>query len=149
MDISPAAAQTGGAQSLARGVAVRRFRYLVLLAVIPFAALIVPVQASATSVKPADVLVNQPVGSVCVGKTFTVGVWYQSFSGNSRAYRIDVYNPHGTRVLFKHGKAPSSAWRFWRVRAKLAGRYRTVYWTHPPGSGAWAPYRARTKAHHC
>jgi len=100
-------------------------------------------------VRPDVVLINQPVRSVCVGKTFMVGVWYQSFSGGSRAYRVDVYNPHGTRVLYKHGRAPSSNWKLWKVRAKLAGRYRTVYWTHPGTSRKWVPYRAKTRAHRC
>jgi hypothetical protein len=77
----------------------------------------------------AVVLVNQHRSRVCVGKTFQVGVWYQEYSGGSRAYRLDVYNPHGKRVLYKHGKARSSAWEFWNVRANMAGRYRTVY--HP------------------
>jgi hypothetical protein len=95
----------------------------------------------------AVVLVNQPPSRVCVGKTFQVGVWYQQFSGGSRAYRLDVYNPRGKRVLYKHGDAPSSAWRFWNVRAKLAGKYRTVY--HTRYRGAWHPYRATTRSHHC
>jgi hypothetical protein len=95
----------------------------------------------------AVVLVNQPPSRVCVGKTFQVGVWYQEYSGGSRAYRLAVYNPHGKRVLYKHGHAPSSAWRFWNVRAKLTGKYRTVYRTRY--HGAWHPYRVTTRSHHC
>lgn len=95
----------------------------------------------------AVVLVNQPPSRVCIGKTFQVGVWYQEYSGGSRAYRLDVYNPHGKRVLYKQGKAPSSAWAFWKVRARLAGRYRTVYHTHY--RGAWHAYRVTTRSHHC
>jgi hypothetical protein len=125
-----------------------RARFVLVLTVVGVAALIAPAQASATTPRPAGVLVNQPARSVCVGKTFTVGVWYQQ-SGGSRAYRVDVYNPHGVRVLYKHGKASSTAWKFWHVRAKLAGRYRTVYWTRPAGSSRWSAYRARTRAHHC
>lgn len=138
-----------GRQSFVWEAAMLRFRYLLLLAVIPVATALAPAQASVTAARPLDVLINQPASSVCVGKTFTVGVWYQSFSGGSRAYRVDVSNPDGKRILYKHGRAPSSAWKFWKVRARIAGRYRTVYWTHPPGSGSWSPYRARTKAHHC
>jgi hypothetical protein len=125
-----------------------RLRYLAfMLMVIPASALVAPAQA-ATAATPREVLVNQPARSVCVGRTFTVGVWYQQ-SGGSRAYRVDVYNPRGVLVLYKHGRASASAWRFWHVRAKLAGRYRTVYWTHPAGSSEWSAYRARTRAHHC
>jgi len=119
-----------------------------MLVVVPVAAIVAPAQASMAATRPADVLFNQPARSVCVGKTFTVGVWYRQ-SGGSRAYRLDVYNPRGARVLYKHGKAPTAAWKFWKVRAKLAGRYRTVYWTHPAGSRGWSAYRARTWAHHC
>lgn len=102
----------------------------------------------AAPARPGVVLVNQPASLVCVGKTFRVGVWYQQ-SGGSRAYRVDVYNPRGQRVLYKHGQAPSGQWRFWKVRARLAGKYRTVYWTHLGHSRSWSPYRATTKARHC
>jgi hypothetical protein len=102
----------------------------------------------AAPTRPGVVLVNQPASSVCVGKTFRVGVWYQQ-SGGSRAYRVDVYSPHGQRVLYKHGQAPSAQWRFWKVRARVAGKYRTVYWTHVGHSGAWSAYRATTRARHC
>jgi hypothetical protein len=111
--------------------------------------MITPALASAAPVRPLDMLVNQPASSVCIGKTFTVGVWYQQFSGGSRSYRVDVYSPRGVRVLYKHGRAPSSNWTFWNVRAKLPGKYRTVYWTHPGTSPRWAPYRAKTMAHRC
>ncbi len=76
-------------------------------------------------------------------------MWFQQFSGGSRAYRVDVYNPRGARVLYKHGNAPSSNWLFWKVRAKLRGTYRTVYWTHPPSSRRWSAYRAKTRAGRC
>ncbi len=120
-----------------------------LAAAILATAALIPAQAAASARRPGDVLVNQPASTVCTGKTFTVGVWYQQFSGNSPAYRVDVYNPLGTRVLYKHGDASASAWRFWQVRAELAGRYHTVYWTHPPRSGKWTSYSAVTRAHRC
>jgi hypothetical protein len=126
---------------------VLRFGRIVLTAAI-LAGMIGPAQAALAAAKPDVVLINQPAGSVCVGKTFTVGVWYQQ-SGGSGAYRINVHNPRGARVLSKHGVAPSSNWLFWKVRAKLAGEYRTVYWTHPPGSRRWARYRALTMARRC
>ncbi|HKD88494.1 MAG TPA: hypothetical protein VKB62_08200 [Streptosporangiaceae bacterium] len=126
-----------------------RSGYLFLaLLVLPVAAMVTPASVARAAATPAVVLVNQPAGSVCISKTFTVGVWYQQ-SGGSRAYRLDVYNPRGMRVLHKRGTAPASAWKFWKVRAKLAGRYRTVYWTHPAGSRKWSAYHARTRAHHC
>ena len=95
----------------------------------------------------ATVLFNQPVARVCIGHTFKVGVWYQSFSGGSRKYRVTVRNPDGTVVLYQTGKAPTSRWRFWHVPAREAGTYRTVY--RIIVSGSWKPYRATTTARHC
>jgi hypothetical protein len=69
---------------------------------------------------------NVPAGSVCISKTFTVGVWYQQLSGGSRAYRIAVYNPGGVRIFYILGTAPSSNWATWEIRATRVGKYRTV-----------------------
>jgi hypothetical protein len=93
----------------------------------------------------ADVLVNQPASSVLVGNTFRVGVWYQQFSGGSRWYSVAVYNPAGHRVLNERGYAPSAHWRFWKIRAQMAGKYLTVYRGITNGK-AWA-YRVITRAH--
>ncbi len=125
-----------------------RWCYAALLAASLAAALLVPAEASAAPLRPAVVLVNQPVPSVCVGRTFKVGVWYQQ-SGGSRAYRLDVYSPRGRRVLYKHGQAPTVNWKFWKVRATMAGKYRTVYWGHWKNPRKWSPYRATTRAHRC
>jgi hypothetical protein len=95
------------------------------------------------------VLVNQPVARVCVGATFRVGVWFQQFSGGSRAYRVAVFGPHGHLVFYRHGRASAAHWRFWKVRARLAGKYRTVYhghWRHPR---VWSRYQVVTRARHC
>jgi hypothetical protein len=108
-----------------------------------------PAQAVAVStVTPLVVLVNQPPARVCVGREIQVGVWYQQ-SGGSRRYRVDVYDPKGKRVLHRHGRAPSAHWRFWYVRAAMAGRYRIVYWGHFKNPKTWTPYRARTIARPC
>jgi hypothetical protein len=104
--------------------------------------------AAASTVAPSVVLVNQPPSRICVGRKIQVGVWYQR-SGGSRRYRVDVYNPKGKRVFHRHGRAPSSHWRFWYVRAAMAGRYRIVYWGHFKNPKTWTPYRARTIARHC
>jgi hypothetical protein len=104
--------------------------------------------AALADVKPGVVLIDQPARSVCVGKTFALGVWYQP-SGASQAYRVDVYGPGGTLVLASHGVAPSTRWLYWNVRARRVGKYRTVYWTRPSGAHQWTPYRARTVARRC
>jgi hypothetical protein len=104
--------------------------------------------AGARGVAPASVLVNQPAATVCVGQTFRVGVWYQP-SGGSRAYRLAVYNPRGTRVFYRHGQAPAKNWVFWRIRARRAGRFRTVYSGHWKSRSAWSTYTAVTRARRC
>jgi hypothetical protein len=105
--------------------------------------------AAAGRVRPAMVLVNQPAATVCVGATFKVGVWYQQFSGGSRAYRVAVYNPAGKRILYRHGRAPSAQWKFWKIRPKLVGKYHTVYSGHWHSASKWSKYRATTRAHRC
>lgn len=101
--------------------------------------------SSAPSGAINDVLINYPARHVCVGHRFTVGVWYQSFSGHSRRYSVSVYNPQRVRILHKTGSAPSSHWRFWKIRPTESGKYHTIY----RGTGA-VPYVARftTRAHY-
>lgn len=105
--------------------------------------------AAAQTARPGVVLVNQPAPSVCSGHRFTVGVWYQRKSGGSRAYRVAVSGPRHNRFFYRAGNAPSSHWLFWKVLAGRAGRYRTVYSGHRPGSKKWTRYTAVTRAHRC
>lgn len=128
---------------------MRPVAWFTLIVAVLAGGVIAPAQVAGAAVRPAVVLVNQPVSSVCVGKTFTVGVWFQRFSGGSRAYRVAVYSPRGVRVLYKHGLASSAHWRFWKVRAVRAGKYRTVYSGHWRKSTVWTKYRAYTHARRC
>jgi hypothetical protein len=98
---------------------------------------------------PAVVLINQPASSVCVGRAFTVGVWFQQFSGGSRAFRVAIYGPRHTRFFYRHGLAPSTGWKFWQIRTGRRGKYRTVYFGHRPGSAKWTSYEAITRARRC
>ncbi len=98
---------------------------------------------------PAVVLVNRPVNSVCTGHKFTVGVWYQSISGGSRAYRISIWGPRHTRFFYRHGLASSKTWRYWHVKAGRTGSYRVVYAGHQPGSAKWSRYHVITHARRC
>lgn len=128
---------------------MRRFGLVpVIVAALTAGAMIAPVTALAVQVRPAIVLVNQPYRSVCTGRTFTVGVWYQP-SGGSRAYRVAVYNPRGVRIFHRSGRAPSGHWAFWKIRAMRVGKYRTVYSSHWKKRTVWSTYRAVTKARHC
>ena len=58
-----------------------RFGRILLTAAILGAAVIGGAQVALATPKPDVVLINQPASSVRVRKTFTVGVWYQQFSG--------------------------------------------------------------------
>jgi hypothetical protein len=102
---------------------------------------------SALGMTPEVVLINQPASKVCVRSTFTVGVWYQSFSGGSRAYRTAVYNPRGRLVFWKSGYATTS-WQFWPIRTWRTGNFRTVYHMKST-SGQWIKYVAVTRSHNC
>ncbi len=99
-------------------------------------------------VTPDVVLINQPASSVCFGKTFTVGVWYQQFSGGSRAYRILVYDRSWRLIFYRSGRASSTAWSLWRIRAWRLGDYHTTYKTKD-SSGLWVKYRAVTLSSGC
>jgi hypothetical protein len=134
----------------------------ILMAVAAMAALgLVPGAAAATATAAvtsasapqnaalADVvLVNQPASRVCVGNKFTVGVWYQQFSGGSRAYRVLVYNPSWKLIFYRKGYASATAWKFWHIRAWRVGNYHTTY-KLKNSSGHWVKYRATTRSHRC
>lgn len=95
----------------------------------------------------ADVLISGPDSRVCAGSPFTVGVWYQSYSGGPRRYRIDVYAPGGRKIFHVEGKATSRRWQYWRVPTTRLGRYKTVY--HASSSNGPWQYTARTRALRC
>jgi hypothetical protein len=120
----------------------------VLIAALSAVAMLAPAAASAVRVRSDVVLINQPARSICTGRTFTVGVWYQP-SGGSRAYRVAVYGPRDTRFFYRTGRAPASHWVFWRIRAGRTGKYRIVYSGHWRNRTVWTTYKAITKAHRC
>jgi hypothetical protein len=97
---------------------------------------------------PDVVLINQPASRVCAGNRFTVGVWYQQFSGGSRAYRVLVYNPSGTLIFYRSGLASPTAWALWHIRASRVGNYHTTYKVKN-SSGQWFKYRTATWSHRC
>jgi hypothetical protein len=75
----------------------------------------------------ALVLANYPGSSVTVGHTFTVGDWFQQWSGGSRWFTTSVYSPTGARILHEVGYAPSAHWDFWAIRATRTGAYHVEY----------------------
>jgi hypothetical protein len=104
--------------------------------------------AAVLSRTQGTLLVNQPATSVCVGHTFTVGVWFQR-SGGSRAYRVAISGPRHVRFFYRHGLAPSAHWQFWKIRAGRRGTYITTYSGHWRHTGSWDTYRAITRARRC
>jgi hypothetical protein len=92
----------------------------------------------------ADVLVSAPRREVCRWQGFKVGVWYQSYSGGPRGYRISVYGPAGHRVFYRSGTA-TTTWRSWRLAPLRVGTYRTVYRPAVGASNQWvARYYTRS-----
>src|ERR1700761_4832222 len=77
----------------------------------------------------AEVLINYPGTAVKVGHTFTVGDWFQQWSGGSRWFTTDVYGPTGTRVFHQTGYAPSPHWALWTIKAPPPGRSQVRYET--------------------
>lgn len=77
----------------------------------------------------AEVLINYPGPSVRTGHTFTVGDWFQQWSGGSRWFATTVYGPTGARVFHQTGYAPSTHWDMWTVKATRPGDYKVLYET--------------------
>ena len=78
----------------------------------------------------ADVLVNYDGGTIHLGQSLQVGVWYQAFSGNPASYWEGVWSVPQHRWIFQHyGTATSKGWQFWYVKPAKRGPYHTVYVT--------------------
>jgi hypothetical protein len=76
----------------------------------------------------ADVLVNYDGGTIHLGQSLQVGVWYQSFSGGPRKYWEGVWSVPQRKWIFQHyGTASSNGWQYWYVKPSKRGEYHTVY----------------------
>lgn len=89
----------------------------------------------------ADVLVRYPGESVCSSRVVKVGVWYQSYSGGPRRFRVRIVNPDGEVVLRKSGRA-TTTWKYWRYRPQKVGMHKVIY----SGVDWRAPYKVRVNA---
>jgi hypothetical protein len=78
----------------------------------------------------ASVLVHQPSLNVCIGSSIDIGVWYQSYSGGSRHYVVNVKAPNGRRIFHREGRAPSAQWKYWYVPTHQTGAHVVVYRVH-------------------
>jgi hypothetical protein len=78
----------------------------------------------------AEVLINYDGGTVHLGQSLQLGVWYQSFSGGPGNYWEGVWSVPQHKWIFQHyGTATSSGWQFWYVKPAQRGEYHTVYVT--------------------
>jgi hypothetical protein len=78
----------------------------------------------------ADVLVNYDGGTIHLGQSLQLGVWYQSFSGGPGNYWEGVWSVPQHKWIFQHyGTATSRGWQFWYVKPAKRGEYHTVYVT--------------------
>jgi hypothetical protein len=78
----------------------------------------------------ADVLVNYDGGTIHLGQSLQLGVWYQSFSGGPGNYWEGVWSVPQHKWIFQHyGTASASGWQFWYVKPSERGNYHTVYLT--------------------
>jgi hypothetical protein len=96
--------------------------------VLTLAAVAAAVAVSA-SVAAADVLVNAPAPSVACGQSFTVGVWYQSYSGGPRWAHITVRTEVGALVWSKNVAAATTTWRYWHLTRPCGTRSVVTYVT--------------------
>jgi hypothetical protein len=100
--------------------------------------LVLPAQSAS-----ATVLVNAPrrTAVVNIGR-IRVGVWYRTWDGGPRVYRVKVVNPRGHVIFERHGVAPTR-WKWWAVTPHRLGTFRTIYRTKTP-SGSWVRSVFRT-----
>jgi hypothetical protein len=85
---------------------------------------------TSAGVASADVLVNYDGGTIHLGQSLQLGVWYQSFSGGPSNYWEGVWSVPQHKWIFQHyGTATSGGWQFWYVKPPTRGEYHTVYVT--------------------
>ena len=76
----------------------------------------------------AVVLVNYDGGTIHLGQSLQVGVWYQQFSGGPNGYWAGVWSVSAHKWIFtRSGHASVSGWRMWSVKPPKRGEYHTVY----------------------
>ncbi len=76
----------------------------------------------------AVVLVNYDGGTIHLGQSLQVGVWYQQFSGGPTGYWAGVWSVSAHKWIFtRSGHASASGWRTWSVKPPKRGEYHTVY----------------------
>jgi hypothetical protein len=89
-----------------------------------------------------DVLISDPGSSVtCCSKAIRLGVWYQSYSGGPKSYRVVVENPKGVVVFSRSGTA-STTWLYFNYVPPSQGTYTVVYYAN----GTHSAYRVVARA---
>jgi hypothetical protein len=76
----------------------------------------------------ADVLVNDDSGTIHLGHSMQVGVWYQQFSGGPKGYWAGVWSVSAHKWIFtRSGYVSATGWKMWSVKPAKRGEYHTVY----------------------
>jgi hypothetical protein len=76
----------------------------------------------------AVVLIGYDGGTIHLGQSLQVGVWYQQFSGGPTGYWAGVWSVSAHKWIFtRSGHASASGWRMWSVKPPKRGEYHTVY----------------------
>jgi hypothetical protein len=91
-------------------------------------AVILTVCALAPAAAHADVLVEYPGTSVACGDQIKLGVWYQAYSGGSRAATIQVLSAR-KRVLTSKNVRAAATWRYWYYTPRCGRHYYVRYRT--------------------
>jgi hypothetical protein len=93
------------------------------------------------AIASGDVLVNaiEPTTVAC-GKSVTLGVWYQSFSGGPRWAHMTIKNRRGS-VIWRKNVTATTNWRYWHYAGKCGAEYVVVYET--AGGTASFPFRVK------
>jgi hypothetical protein len=75
----------------------------------------------------AEVLVSYDAGTIRLGHSLEVGVWYQQFSGGPTGYWAGVWSYPQHKWIFTRSGHATTTWKIWWVKPPKRGKYATVY----------------------
>ena len=75
----------------------------------------------------AEVLFNDDAGTIPLGHSLEVGVWYQQFSGGPTGYWAGVWSYPQHKWVFTRSGHATTTWKFWYIKPADRGKYATVY----------------------
>ena len=77
----------------------------------------------------AEVLFNDDAGTIRLGQSMEVGVWYQQYSGGPSGYSAGVWSYPQHKWIFTSSGHATTSWKYWWVKPAVRGKYATVYGT--------------------